>query len=86
MKTWPCQHWAAAEWMRLTGSRGTNWPDEWNPDTVDAQVSEACEKRIGAIAGSLTDLNASDAAVRLKWCEITMNPLINAVLADKAAW
>ena len=46
--------------------------------------SEACEKRLGAIAGSLTDLNASDAAVRLKWCEITMNPLIN-VLADKAA-
>ena len=44
--------------MRLTGSRGTNWPDEWNPDSVDAQVSEACEKRIGAIAGSLTDLNA----------------------------
>ena len=85
MKTWPCQHWAAAEWMRLTGSRGTNWPDEWNPDAVDAQVSEACEKRIGAIAGSLTDLNASDEAVRLKWCEITMNPLINAVLADKAA-
>ena len=71
--------------MRLTGSRGTNWPDEWNPETVDAEVSEACEKRIGTIAGSLTDLNASDAAVRLKWCEITMNPLINAVFADKAA-
>ena len=85
MRTWPCQHWAAAEWMRLMGERGANWPAEWKPEDVDAEVGDACEKRIRTIAGSLTDLQVSDEAVRLKWCEITMNPLINAVLAEKAS-
>ena len=85
MRTWPCQHWAAAEWMRLTGKRGANWPVDWSPEGVDVEVSQACEKRIRTIAGSLTDLQVSDEAVRLKWCEITMNPLVNAVLAEKAS-
>lgn len=85
MRTWPCQHWAAREWLRLSHGRGVNWPEDWTPDAVDAAVSEACEKRIRAIAGSLTDLNTSEETVRLKWCEITMNPLINSVLAGKAA-
>ena len=85
MRPWPCQHWAAAEWMRLTGERGANWPADWSPEVVDAEVSNACEKRIRTIAGSLTDLQVSDEAVRLKWCEITMNPLVNAVLAEKAS-
>jgi len=85
MRPWPCQHWAAAEWMRLTGERGANWPADWSPEVVDAEVSDACEKRIRTIAGSLTDLQVSDEAVRLKWCEITMNPLVNAVLAEKAS-
>ncbi len=85
MRTWPCQHWAAAEWMRLTGKRGANWPVGWSPEAVDLEVSQACEKRIRTIAGSLTDLQVSDEAVRLKWCEITMNPLVNAVLGEKAS-
>ena len=85
MRTWPCQHWAAREWMRLKGDRASHWPSDWTPDAVDAQVEQACEKRIRTIAGSLADLNASDEAVRLKWCEITMNPLINAVLAERAS-
>jgi len=85
MRTWPCQHWAAAEWMRLMGERGANWPADWKPEGVDAEVGDDCEKRIRTIAGSLTDLQVSDEAVRLKWCEITMNPLINAVLAEKAS-
>ena len=55
---------------------------EWDHS---AAVNDACEKRIRAIAGSLTDLQVSDESVRLKWCEITMNPLINAVLAEKAS-
>ena len=85
MRTWPCQHWAAAEWMRLTGKPGANWPVDWSPEGVDVEVTQACEKRIRTIAGSLTDLQVSDEAVRLKWCEITMNPLVNAVLAEKAS-
>ena len=52
---------------------------------MDLEVSQACEKRIRTIAGSLTDFQVSDEAVRLKWCEITMNPLVNAVMAEKAS-
>ena len=71
--------------MCLTGERGANWPTDWSPEAVDTEVSDSCEKRIRTIAGSLTDLQVSDEAVRLKWCEITMNPLVNAVLAEKAS-
>lgn len=85
MKTWPSQHWAAREWMRLTGKRGTNWPEGWEPDAVDAAVASECEKRISIITDSLTDVEASSEEVRLKWCEMTMNPLVNSALASRSA-
>lgn len=81
MKTWPSQHWAAREWSRLTGGRGENWPADWTPEAVNAEVADQCEKRIAVIVSSLTDIEVSADEVRMKWCEITMNPLINSVLA-----
>ena len=71
--------------MRLTGKRGTNWPEGWEPDAVDAAVASECEKRISIITDSLTDVEASSEEVRLKWCEMTMNPLVNSALASRSA-
>jgi hypothetical protein len=85
MKTWPSQHWAAREWMQLTGQRGEHCPVGWEPDTVDPTVAAECEKRIGIITESLTDVDVSSREVRLKWCEITMNPLVNSVVAANEA-
>jgi len=33
----------------------------------------------------LSDINANEEQVRLKWCEITLNPLINRVMAKSTA-
>ncbi|MBN32152.1 MAG: hypothetical protein CL845_09240 [Crocinitomicaceae bacterium] len=85
MRTWPCQHWAASEWLRIMDHHGQNWPEDWSPNAVDSSVGESCERRIRLIAESVKDLNVSEEALRLKWCEITMNPLINAVLAERAS-
>ena len=86
MKTWPSQHWAAREWMQLTRERKEHWPVAWEPEAVDAKVAAECEKRIAIITDSLTDVEVSGREVRLKWCEITMNPLVNSVVsADEAS-
>jgi len=86
MKDWPAQHWAAAEWLRLKGGEPTqNWPEDWIPDVVSSEVAEKCEKRLRAIHQMLSDINANEEEVRLKWCEITMNPLINRVMAKSTA-
>jgi hypothetical protein len=86
MKDWPSQHWAAAEWLRLNGGEPTEkWPVDWIPDVVSSEVAEKCDKRLRAIHQMLSDINATEEEVRLKWCEITMNPLINRVMAKSTA-
>lgn len=85
MKTWPSQHWAAQEWCRLNGGKGENWPGLWSPQAVSDEVTKQCEKRIAVIHSSLTDIDVTVEEVRLKWCEITMNPLINSVIAQNEA-
>jgi len=86
MKDWPSQHWAAAEWLRLMGGEPTEkWPVDWIPDVVSSEVAEKCEKRMHAIHQMLSDIEATEEEVRLKWCEITMNPLINRVMATSTA-
>ena len=82
MKAWPSQHWAAQEWCKMNQGPRENWPTDWSPEPVDSEVAQQCEKRIAVIVSSLTDIEVTADEVRQKWCEITMNPLINSVLAQ----
>ncbi|MFZ8836648.1 MAG: 1-acyl-sn-glycerol-3-phosphate acyltransferase [Flavobacteriales bacterium] len=84
MKPWPSQHWAAAEWERLNGGRDESWPDDWSPNPVSSEIVDACEKRISIIIQSMNELNMDELSIRKKWCEITMNPLINRMHAVHA--
>ena len=68
--------------VRLTGKRGANWPVDGVPDVVDAEVGEAVEAHSNH-SGFPDRSSSQRRGVRLKWCEITMNPLVNAMLAER---
>lgn len=84
MKVWPSQHWAASEWLNLNdGVAGEEWPKDWMPEPVSEAVKLQCEQRLKAIYPMLGNLNVTEHAVRKKWCEITMNPLVNRIKAER---
>lgn len=79
IQDWPSQHWAAREWKKWSNDNEMDWPDAWNPDVVDEATQTLCEKRIADIHSQIKDIDVSELDVRLKWCEMTMKPLLNQV-------
>ena len=86
MKNWPAQHWAAQRWMEISdGASNITWPEGWEPDSVGTETQNKCRERLALIGEMIVDSEVSQADIEKKWCEITMTPLLNRVLAERAA-
>lgn len=84
MQDWPSQHWAANEWKKWAQDSDMDWPENWTPSPVDESTQAQCENRITAIYDQLQSIGVTEHEVRMKWCEITMKPLLNQVISQQS--
>jgi len=86
MKTWPAQHWAAQRWLEMNGGEAkVEWPEDWTPNIVGAEIQNQCMERLAMISELMSDLDVTHTEIEKKWCEITMTPLLNRVVAERSA-